>query len=127
MSNYPDKYAGGVYWSLDPDTHELTQHDDAKRFGKEFEMPHRVIAQEKVGSYLVSTVFLAIDHSHRPQGYPPVLFETMVFGSDPPHGSIAAEVPDYTDRYSNYTQAMSGHKRVVSLVKNKVPSEVSEM
>ena len=54
----------------------------------------------------VSTVFLGIDHNWD-EG-PPVLFETMVFG-----GPFDQE----QWRYRTYDEALSGHEKVVEIVK----------
>lgn len=66
-----------------------------------------VIQKTTVGEAEVSTVFLGIDHRHRPDG-PPVLFETMVFGG---------EHTDFQDRYTSLESAKAGHTRVVECLK----------
>lgn len=57
--------------------------DDVVRWGEWFEAScrngSRNIARSMVGSVMVSTVFLALDHSFSDSG-PPVLWETMIFG-----------------------------------------------
>jgi len=55
----------------------------------------------------VSTVFLGIDHSHRPDGEP-VLFETMIFG-----GPLDQEMR----RYHTWEEAEKGHAEMVRLAK----------
>ena len=39
---------------------------------------YKVVARTEVGPYVVSTVWLGLDHSYRDEG-PPLIFETMVF------------------------------------------------
>lgn len=56
---------------------------------------------------LVSTVFLAMDHSWGDG--PPVLWETMVFGGP---------LDMYQDRYSSEEDARAGHERVVAEVRD---------
>lgn len=68
--------------------------DDAKR---------RVGHDEKDG-VLVSTVFLALDHSHG-RGKP-ILFETMIFGGKHDH---------YEERYCTWDEALEGHKKACEL------------
>lgn len=46
-----------------------------------FEDSNRVVRQDVVGTVLISTVFLGLDHNFTGQG-PPLLFETMVFRKD---------------------------------------------
>lgn len=61
------------------------------------------IADEKVGGYRVSTIFLGMDHSWG-EG-PPLLFETMVFGP----GALDQE----QDRCSTYEEAEAMHAKWV--------------
>lgn len=50
----------------------------------------RVVAQETIGKYWVSTVFLGLDHRFGDSG-PPLLFETMVFDAKPNNDGYKAE------------------------------------
>jgi hypothetical protein len=50
-------------------------------WAKAFENSDRKVKQEHIGPFLVSTVFLALDHNWEPNG-PPILWETMVFLKD---------------------------------------------
>lgn len=61
-----------------------------------------------MGEAEVSTVFLALDHSHYPSG-PPILFETMVFGG--PHD-------EHTDRYATWDEAVAGHNRILAALRD---------
>lgn len=61
---------------------------------------NRIIKQEQVGPYWVSTVFLGIDHNFSMEG-PPLLFETMIFRE--------GWRDLYCDRYSTYEEALAGH------------------
>ncbi len=56
--------------------------------------------------YLVSTVFLGIDHSWG--NGPPVLFETMVFDREKQTGEDLD-----CERYCTYDEAEEGHKKMV--------------
>jgi hypothetical protein len=55
---------------------------------------------------MISTVFLGIDHSFEPET--PILFETMVFGSD---------MDGLQHRYKTREDALEGHERTVQLVR----------
>lgn len=66
---------------------------------------NRHLAKDRNDQYLVSTVFLGIDHNYG-EGEP-ILFETMVF--EVKKGDI-----DYSgieeERYTSYDDAMKGHE-----------------
>ncbi len=64
-----------IYYVLDG--HEVKEAADVMEWGRFFEKDDRIVAQEDVGPYWVSTVFLGIDHQWGDG--PPLLFETMVF------------------------------------------------
>jgi hypothetical protein len=64
----------------------------------------RRVALTKGDDYLVSTVFLGLDHQFG-RGEP-LLFETMIFGG--PHDQ-------YCDRYSTWDEAEAGHAKAVEL------------
>ncbi len=70
----------------------------------------RIVKQEKVNGYKVSTVFLGLDHNWSLKG-PPVLWETMVFGKGRP-------LDTETDRCAgSKEQAEAMHARMVRRVK----------
>jgi hypothetical protein len=75
--------------------------------GKLWETENRRVAETKLpGGFLVSTIFLGLDH--RFDEGPPLVFETMVF---------RPEVSGYQDldmdRYSTWDEAEEGHKKIV--------------
>lgn len=63
--------------------------------------------------WLVSTVFLVLDHNPLEEG-PPLLYETMVFQTDPKRG--INPIDEYQERYSTREEAEAGHKRVCVMV-----------
>jgi hypothetical protein len=63
--------------------------------------PKRIVKRTQTNRYLVSTVFLVIDHNYGDRQFP-VLWETMVF----PKGSLGEE---YCQRYESYDDAVRGH------------------
>lgn len=63
-----------------------------------------IVGKQVKGDIEVSTVFLAIDHSH--VGKKPILYETMVFGAD----------DDHCERYYTKEEALEGHARICKLV-----------
>jgi len=86
---------------------------------------NKIIKQEYVGEYWVSTVFLGIDHSFSSPmklGGPPVLFETMIFPvKEDPDTLILETIMDekYCDRYCTMDEALEGHKIAVRLAATK--------
>lgn len=81
---------------------------DALEWARWFETAKRHVADDRVGDYRVSTVFIGIDHRFEGEG-PPLLFETMVFKKD---GSQA----DLIDRYATWDEAIAGHARTFAAV-----------
>ena len=67
----------------------------------------RIVKQEDVGEFVVSTVFLGLDHSHW-FGGPRQLFETMIFTQQGKRGHDV-----YCDRYATWAQAVAGHERTI--------------
>ena len=71
-------------------------------------LARRIVAKSQVGPYLVSTVFLGLDHNFGDG--PPVLWETMVFHDD--RGSEDLECR----RYASQQDALEGHAAMVATV-----------
>lgn len=84
----------------------------------------RIVQQDQIGEYWVSTVFLGLDHGWwgylreggPPKGYRPILFETMTFIGNPKkrkRNSRGRDVPDIEsdgcDRYATWDEALAGH------------------
>ena len=74
---------------------------------------YRIVKQEDVGDYLVSTVWLGLNHNYADG--PPLIFETMVFGREDA-GKSGDEC--FCERYSTEAQAVAGHSRVVEGVRD---------
>jgi hypothetical protein len=107
------------YFVLDDDG-EPVAVDDVEVWGAWFESTRdndaRVLARDRDESpgapdVLVSTVFLALDHSFGADG-PPVLWETLVFG-----GPLDGEMQRYTSRAA----ALQGHQAMCRRVARTVP------
>lgn len=75
-----------------------------EEWGRWFEDPAaRILKQEDVGAFWVSTVFLGIDHNFFGRGQP-ILWETMIFADDEGFSM---------DRYESRDDALAGHTRAV--------------
>lgn len=71
----------------------------------------------------VSTVFLSLDHGHwwygeKPEGYQPVLWETMIFNAELPEEYGG----EYQERYTSYDEAIEGHKKAVAIAATLEPT-----
>lgn len=73
---------------------------------------YKVIEHTMVGQWLVSTVWLGLDHNH--WGKPPLIFETMVFDGAVPGRDMYREWE--VRRYATEEDARRGHSDMVSLV-----------
>jgi hypothetical protein len=88
---------------------------DPMEWAQWFEKAHRTVKQEKIGPYLVSTVFLGLDHNFGHDG-PLILFETMVF----PCGENDQRGPgEYQERCSTWDEALCQHQAIVDQIRLK--------
>lgn len=72
----------------------------------------RRLAVDEVNGYIVSTVFLTIDHQYSYiEDAPPLFFETMVFKE-------GSAIDLFCERYTTWDQAMDGHNQIVQCVKD---------
>ena len=86
--------------------HDVVEERDLLTWARWFEqsMRERIVGRTQAGTFAISTVFLGIDHNWF--GGKPVLFETMVYGSD-------GEDKDIVERYHTYSEASAGHRKWV--------------
>jgi hypothetical protein len=79
---------------------------------------YKVVAQHWVRGWMVSTVWLGIDHGFGMSAVP-IIFETMIFppGDEAPDG-VWSE--DYCDRYPTEAAAQAGHDRALSWLREKI-------
>lgn len=112
LGNQTRAFARG-YWILVGQTPiEVDATEWSKWFSTHLE--ERVIAQESVKKYYVSTVFIGIDSRSGVLNDPiPVLFETMIFGT--------GKYNDWEQRYRSYVEAEDGHKEIVRRLKARKP------
>lgn len=69
----------------------------------ELEGGKRIVCQEKIGRYWLSTVFLGVEHGVDSDGNP-LLFETMMTLDD--------EFLDKQWRYATWDEALASHHRI---------------
>jgi hypothetical protein len=84
--------------------------EDLLQWGAWMETGDRVLKQERVGQFWVSTVFIGLDHQYG--AGPPLLFETMVFDAD--RHNV------YQYRYSTWELALKGHVRSLAWAKEQM-------
>lgn len=79
---------------------------DVREWATWFEKADRHVKNDFLPNGIhVSTVFLGLDHAWSNE--PPMLFETMIFGS---------EHDGYQERYSTWEEAEAGHQRAIEMV-----------
>jgi hypothetical protein len=81
----------------------------------------RIVQQEQIGPYWISTVFLGMDHGfHRIFGVGaknphPILFETMAFVVVGTERTLNVQ-----ERYSTWDEALAGHERLAAAFRKAV-------
>lgn len=81
--------------------------DDFMTWAMLYEDRGRVVQQDQIGEYWISTVFLGMNT--RLWGGPPVLFESMVFLGEKSTGA--------DQRYSTWDEAVAGHARICAALR----------
>lgn len=77
------------------------------------DLNYKVVKQQTVGKYYISTVWLGMDHGIF--GDKPIIFETMVFNrSDSENDYLDREM----QRYSTLEEAKEGHREMVKKYRN---------
>lgn len=98
---------------------EPVAEPDIEAYCEWFGRTDRCVGRDVVHGFLVSTVFLGIDHDWTGRG-PPVLWETMVFGPGDP---TVEGVEGFQVRCSgSREQALAQHDRVVLWVEMETKS-----
>lgn len=73
----------------------------------------RIVKQEHIGGYFVSTVFLGLDQRYWGEG-PPILWETMVFSESNTKIDRPYDRSQY--RYASREDAIAGHRKIVQML-----------
>lgn len=98
---------------LNKETGEIRTPKSVYEWGEYFELGNRIIAQEDVAGFWVSTVFLAMDHNFN-DDRGPLWFETMVFRSGVQHPLYDQSHAQL--RYATLEEARAGHERVKQMI-----------
>lgn len=95
--------------------HTVREEPNLLAWARWYETADRVVREEQIGPWFISTVFLGIDHNYARQIHPeapPLLFETMVFLAPDTH-SILKNGHNDVQRCSTWDQAVAQHSRYV--------------
>lgn len=96
----------------------ITLEEGMRLFGTD-----NTVARTIIGSWMVSTVFLVIDHGFGQLG-PPVLFETLIVeGVGEPYAdnrTYGRWVDLYSDRYCTEEAALAGHDQALAWLKTRL-------
>ena len=84
---------------------------DKETYLNQQEKQDRTVAKSTIGNYLVSTVFLGLDHQWEDDG-PPLLFETMVFGKGP--------LDERLERCTTWEEAEAMHETMCEEIRQQV-------
>jgi len=71
----------------------------------------RIVQQDQVDHYFVSTIFLGINHNFNSTGIP-ILFETMIFNETNGRERV------YCAHYATWDKAKAGHEKIVDDLNN---------
>lgn len=99
----------GIYYTLDEHKNVIpcSLQEWHKLFDEERETK-KIVKQECIGNYFVSTIFVGIDHSPFADCFH--VFETMVFDKTKNSNEI------YCDRCGTYSEALEEHERAIKHV-----------
>lgn len=78
-----------------------------------------MVAQHWIRGWMVSTVWLGLNHNFIGHG-PPLIFETMVFPPGDEAGKHGIMSEEYCERYPTEESAQAGHDRALSWVREKL-------
>lgn len=82
---------------------------------------YRRVAEDTIGPYWVSTVWLGLDHGFMRNGVP-IIFETMVF-LDPAINDDSLSHDLDCDRYPTEAAALKGHEAMCTLIRATVQTD----
>lgn len=104
------------FWILD-DEGIPKPVSSVEEWAKFYNRNERFIARYERDGYLVSTVFLGLDHNFFGKG-PPILFETMVFDDGEGDSILGSEIN--CERSSTKDDALIVHERMVKWLDAKL-------
>lgn len=116
----------GLYF--DREGQPMTGMDWTRKFE---DHEYQIVAQHWVRGWMVSTVWLGIDHGlSRFMGAPdvPIIFETMIFAPGDVTIGTDDDLDQYQERYPTEAAAQAGHDRALAAVVEKLgPESVADI
>jgi hypothetical protein len=104
------------------DDHRLVPEPDLLTWARWMEESDRHVAQDLIGPYSVSTVFLGLDHDFLPMrgSLQPLIFETMLFDQSREERSPWFSCTfhpsfNFQRRYRSWGEAKAGHEYAVKI------------
>lgn len=94
----------------------MAMQEWAVRFG---DHDYKVVAQHWVRGWMVSTVWLGLNHNWNPGGVP-LIFETMIFPPGDEAGEESVWSEQYCERYPTEAAANAGHDRALSAMRERL-------
>jgi hypothetical protein len=106
---------------------------------KHADREYSVVAQHWVRGWMVSTVWLGLNHNFTRQG-PPIIFETMIFApkdatigregegweaGEDAFGTDAPDLDQYQERYPTETAAQAGHDRALAAMIDQLGADAT--
>jgi len=76
-------------------------------------MEYKRVAQHWVRGWMISTVWLGLDHNFGWGDCPPLIFETMIFAPGDATDDERSRCDERQDRYGSEKAALDGHWRAV--------------
>lgn len=112
-----------MYYRLDADKNVVEIDSDSPEAENIWRPENRRVAEDTIGHFWISTVFVPINHRFGSEG-PPIVFETMVFDNSLKRPSGIGDLGEsvYQDRCCTWAEAEEMHKHIVQMVKDgKIP------
>jgi len=107
-------------WDMYYDRQGVPMDRNAYASAKYQDDGYKIVQQDTVSGFFVSTVWLGIDH--RIGNGPPLIFETMVFDQ---RDDAESWSDVYCERYTTEDAARAGHDQALAWVRDKLAQEVS--
>lgn len=101
----------------------MTMQEWAFKFG---DVDYKCVAQHWVRGWMVSTVWLGLDHGFGYTGAP-LIFETMVFPPGDEAGGRSTWADEYGERYSTEAEARAGHDRALAWTVDRIGDPAAAM
>jgi hypothetical protein len=110
---------GSLYY--DRKGEPLDVHHWADLFGDD---GYRTIAQHWARGWMISTIWLGLDHGFG-HGHMPLIFETMIFPPGDAASKDGAWAEEYQERYSTEEAAHAGHDRAIAWLAERLGDDVA--